>query len=269
MTMKAISVIIPSYKPGDYLKECLNSLVSQTFGHNQFEVWVVLNGCKEPYLSDINAFLTTLPADFDIHLLQTDAPGVSNARNLGLEAATGDFVTFIDDDDWVSPNFLEELYAYADPMAVVNANILSVDIAKGKTTKDPLYDYDQFLGREQTSMMRVRRLLSSACFKLIPMNMIGKRRFNTSFALGEDALFMASLTDRIRVVRFTPQDAVYYRRIRQGSAMRHHRTLRQRAENCFGLYGSYLGIYLSNPLHYNLIFFLNRLAAVSKWWFRY
>lgn len=267
--MKSISVIIPSYKPGDYLQECLNSLVHQTIGHEQFEVWVVLNGCKEPYLSDINAFLTTLPADFNVHLLQTDAPGVSNARNLGIEAATGEYATFIDDDDWVSPNFLEKLWALADPSVVVNANILSVNIAKGETTKDPLYDYDQFMGHEQTSMMRVRRLLSSACFKLIPMKMIGKRRFDTNYALGEDALFMASLTDRIRTVRFTSPDAIYYRRIRQGSAMRHHRTLRQRAVNCFGLYRSYLGIYLSDPLHYNLIFFLNRLAAVSKWWFRY
>lgn len=267
--MKAISVIIPSYKPGDYLQECLKSLVAQTLRRELFEVWIVLNGCKEPFLSDINAFLTTLPLDFDVHLLQTDAPGVSNARNLGIESATGEYVCFIDDDDWVSPNFLEELFAKADPSVVVNANILSVNIDKGQTTKDPLYDYNQFMGQEQTSMLRVRRLLSSACFKLIPMAVVGKRKFDTKYALGEDALFMASLTDRIRTIRFTPEDAVYYRRIRLGSAMRHHRTLRQRAENCFGLYGSYLGIYLSNPLHYNLLFFLNRLAAVSKWWFRY
>ena len=267
--MKPVSVIIPSYKPGEYIRQCLGSLAAQTLGREKFEVWVVLNGCREPYFSDIKAYLTTLPPDFDAHLLQTDAAGVSNARNLGLEAATGAYVCFIDDDDWVSPTFLAELYAKADAEAVVCANILSVNVLKGETVKDPLYDYDRFMEAEQTSMLRVRRLLSSACFKLIPRTVIGERRFDTGFALGEDALFMASLTDRIRAVRFTPREAVYYRRIREGSAMRRRRTLGQRARNCFSLYGSYLAIYFSHPLRYSPTFFLNRLAAVSKWWFRY
>lgn len=52
-----ISVIIPSYKPRDYLFECLDSLSCQTFPHDEFEVVLILNGCKEPYISTINSYL--------------------------------------------------------------------------------------------------------------------------------------------------------------------------------------------------------------------
>lgn len=266
--MKPISVIIPSYKPGDYLFECLNSLAAQTLEREQFEVWVVLNGCKEPFHSEISTFLSTLPPDFDVHLLQTDTPGVSNARNLGMDAATGDFLCFIDDDDWVSQNFLEAMLAIAKKTVIVNANILTINPESGETLTDILYNYEQFNGKEQTSLLRIRRILSSACFKLIPRDIIGNRRFNTRYALGEDALFMASLTDRIHSVRLTPPDVIYYRRARTNSAARKRRSIYDRAKNCFSLYGSYLAIYCSNPFRYNLLFFLNRLAAVSKWWFR-
>ena len=207
-----ISVVIPSYKPGDYLKDCLDSLAVQTLDHSQFEVILVLNGCKEPYVSKAESIIQSLPPTLQIRLIQTDVPGVSRARNMALDMVCGSYVTFIDDDDWVTPNYLESMLLMAQPGCIVNSNVLSVDVEAGITKKDVLYDYHQFHGEEQTSLLRVRSILSSACFKLIPLEMIGMRRFNTGFSLGEDALFMASLTDRIHSVRFTPPDAVYYQR---------------------------------------------------------
>lgn len=52
-----ISVIIPTYKPKAYLWECLDSLVAQTFAKKDFEVLLVLNGCLEPYRSEIEHIL--------------------------------------------------------------------------------------------------------------------------------------------------------------------------------------------------------------------
>ena len=51
-----ISVIIPSYKPQEYLWQCLDSLCSQTFPKEDFELILVLNGCKEPYYEQIKAY---------------------------------------------------------------------------------------------------------------------------------------------------------------------------------------------------------------------
>lgn len=52
-----VSVIIPTYKPGKYIEQCLKSLYSQTLSHNEFEVIIVLNGDKEPFFSKINEFI--------------------------------------------------------------------------------------------------------------------------------------------------------------------------------------------------------------------
>ena len=266
--MTEVSVIIPSYKPGNYIVDCLSSFARQTLDCSRFEVIVVLNGCGEPYLPFLQDLITERLSHVRVKLLYEEIAGVSNARNRGIEEAVGEYIAFVDDDDWVSVTYLEELLAKAEPTVLVCSNILTVDAPGGQTRKDVLFDYQKFAGNDQSSLLKVRRLLSSACFKLIPRQMIGNHRFNTHFRLGEDALFMAEISANIQQVCFTSPKAIYYRRARQGSALRSKRTFRQRAENCFSLYGAYSCVYLSNPLNYNLLFFLNRLAAVSKWWFR-
>ena len=94
-----ISVIIPSYKPQTYLWECLDSLKNQSFPKEYFEIILVLNGCNEPFYGQISLYLDNNMADYRLHLIQTDQSGVSNARNIGIEKASGDYLTFIDDDD--------------------------------------------------------------------------------------------------------------------------------------------------------------------------
>ena len=113
-----ISVIIPTYKPQDYLWECLNSLVAQTFPKEDFEVILVLNGCCEPWKSNIQQYIDARMQGMNVNYIQTDEGGVSNARNIALDFAKGDYVTFIDDDDLISPTYLEELYEKAAPDTV-------------------------------------------------------------------------------------------------------------------------------------------------------
>ena len=98
-----ISVIIPTYKPQDYFWECLDSLAAQTLEPERFEVTVVLNGCNEPYKSLIQEHISSGMQHLNVRLVQTDTPGVSNARNMGIDMANGTYLTFIDDDDYVSP----------------------------------------------------------------------------------------------------------------------------------------------------------------------
>ena len=103
-----ISVIIPSYKPQDYLWRCLDSLDGQTLAKDKFEVILVLNGCKEPYHGQILNYIEK-HKDMKIRYEQRDSDGVSFARNIGIELAEGRHLTFIDDDDYVSPRYLEAL----------------------------------------------------------------------------------------------------------------------------------------------------------------
>ena len=101
-----ISVIVPSYKPQSYTWECLDSLCNQTIDKSQYEVIVVLNGCNEPYNAVLKQYLDKHP-EINWNYIQTDTPGVSNARNIGIDIAKGEYITFLDDDDFVSPSYLE------------------------------------------------------------------------------------------------------------------------------------------------------------------
>ena len=123
-----VSVIIPTYKPGDYIWQCLNSLKDQTLSYDKYELIIVVNGCCEPYYSDILSYLDKCNQRLYATVLQTDKGGVSNARNMGLDVAKGQYVCFIDDDDWVSPIYLEGLLSAATGVdSVVVANVKNYD----------------------------------------------------------------------------------------------------------------------------------------------
>ena len=106
-----ISVIIPTYKPQAYLWECLDSLVAQTFPKEDFEIVLVLNGCTEPWKSQIQEYIDAKMKGMNVKFIHTEQGGVSNARNIALDAAQGEYVTFIDDDDYVSKTFLASSYS--------------------------------------------------------------------------------------------------------------------------------------------------------------
>ena len=99
-----ISVIIPTYKPGAYLQECIESIGQQTIAKEMFELIIVLNGCDEPYRSNINTLLDKCQGNINVRILQTDQPGVSNARNMSTDEAQGELICFLDDDEMVSAN---------------------------------------------------------------------------------------------------------------------------------------------------------------------
>lgn len=85
-----ISVIVPTYKPQAYLWKCLDSIYNQTFPKTEYELVLVLNGCNEPYNSQIKDWLSG-HSDLQVQYFQTDEGGVSNARNIAMESAGGVF----------------------------------------------------------------------------------------------------------------------------------------------------------------------------------
>ena len=119
-----ISVIIPTYKPKDYIWQCLDSLDAQTLDKRLWEVIIVLNGCSEPWETEIKQYIQSHPLT-NVRLIQTDEGGVSNARNIGLDQAKGEYIAFLDDDDYVSPTYLEALAAIATPDTIAASNTIA------------------------------------------------------------------------------------------------------------------------------------------------
>ncbi len=216
-----ISVIIPTYKPQGYIWECLDSLVVQTFPKEDFEVILVLNGCNEPYKTQIQDYLASHPS-LQVNFIHTDEGGVSNARNIALDVAKGEYVTFIDDDDYVSPSYLEELYEKASPDTVSLCYPYAFkDGNKNEQCHYYLTDvYKECIKKDFKNISsKARRFFNGPWMKLIPLSFIQDRRFDVRFKISEDTLFMFLISDKFKEVAFTSEDATYYRRFRLNSAI--------------------------------------------------
>lgn len=258
MTNK-VTVIVPTYKPGSYLWNCLDSLKDQTFPKDDFEVIVVLNGCDDPWKSEIEKYLAEGQLN-NFQLIHTLAAGVSNARNLALDAATGEYIAFIDDDDFVSPTYLEELYRRASKEVVSLCYPLS--FLDGTEDYAPYYITKEFkTGTGEYSFEKAKRYFSGPVYKLIHRDIIGDKRFDTSFKNGEDSIFMFAISDRFRNVVFTSQNAVYYRRVREGSALLRKKSKSEILKNCFNMVLAYTKIYFSHPLRYKMGFYITRILG--------
>lgn len=262
-----VSVIVPTYKPQEYIWECLNSIKNQTFAREDFELILVLNGCNEPYYSKIKDFIIQHFNGYNINFIQTDIGGVSNARNIALDIAKGEYVAFIDDDDYISPQYLEELYLQASPSIVslcypyaFNDGRPEIQLEYGLTNV-----YNKFHKRTfNTINSKARKYFSGPCMKLLHRDIIGNRRFDIRFKNGEDSIYMFLISDKIKYVRFTSSDAIYYRRYRENSAVTRKRTVSQRLVNAMKMIWEYIKIYTKNPSSYSFGFFATRILGTIK-----
>lgn len=265
--MLKISVIIPTYKPQDYLWECLESLVAQTFPKEDFEVILVLNGCMEPYKSAIENYIAEKMQGMNVNFIHTEVGGVSNARNLALDQMKGEFITFIDDDDFVSPQYLESLYEKADaetisicyPHAFKDGNVETAVHYPMRNVYDDFHDKNN-IGISS----KIWKFFSGPWMKLIPMSFIQDRRFDVRFKNGEDSLFMFLISDKFKKFAFASKDAVYYRRYREGSAVTGKRNKKSIIMNGIRLLCSTTNIWIRAPFEYNFPFFIRMSFGYVK-----
>lgn len=103
--MPTISVIVPVYKVEDYLDRCVESILSQTF--TDFELILVDDGSPDncPAMCDSWA-----KKDSRIKVIHKENGGLSDARNVGFEASCGEWISFVDSDDYIHPAMLQALY---------------------------------------------------------------------------------------------------------------------------------------------------------------
>lgn len=253
-----ISIIIPTYKPQDYLWQCLDSFAAQTLDKQMWELIVVLNGCSEPWFSQIKAYQSAHP-QLPMRIYQTDEAGVSNARNMGIDVAKGEYIGFVDDDDLVSPTYLEELARIASPDTIAASYTIAFDETRSFIPYYIEAAYQQYAPQGVMPYHKARKYFSGPCMKLIHRDIIGDRRFDTRFKVGEDALFMFLISNRMDRIAFTDTQAIYYRRIRSGSAS-HTSSKWQTIRNCVRLIRQYSRIY-ARGRGYTFSFYFTRILG--------
>lgn len=196
-----ISIVIPTYRPKNYISTCLDAICSQRNDDgviNKIHVFIVLNGEKTPYYDYLHNLSQSKSSSFiEIELIYTEVKGVSNARNIGIERSVGyDFICFIDDDDIISESYINDL-------------VVALECSKNRVAQSqrnyftlsnnlPIYEKFQKTHKKQvSSRFAMRKYLNSVCGKVYPYELIKDRRFNTKISMSEDALFLFNLSPYI------------------------------------------------------------------------
>ncbi len=125
-----ISVIVPVYKVEDYLSRCVDSILSQTY--RNIEVILVDDGSPDKCGEICDRYAQHDPR---VRVIHKENGGLSDARNAGIEIAQGQYISFIDSDDWVHPEFLESLYQLTRS---TDADIAASDFMRTSTENLPL-----------------------------------------------------------------------------------------------------------------------------------
>lgn len=100
--MPKVSIIIPVYNVESYIKKCLDSILNQTF--SDFEIICVYDESEDKTVDILKEYVEI---DNRIRLIDNEKQGISNARNLGILNAHGEYLQFVDSDDWLEPKCLE------------------------------------------------------------------------------------------------------------------------------------------------------------------
>ena len=237
ITAPLVTVVVPSHAGADRIGETLGSLAQQTMDPSMFEVVVVLNGIPDGTAERIKEFRVQHP-HLQVRTVRIPGVGAGRARNAGIAAAAGTHLTFVDDDDWVTPTFLEALAAGVEdgvvPLGVV-ADI-ATNVGDGSTH---LVEYDNYINRavavragKDVPGELLTTGLSFVAAKLVPTALARSVPFDESLRSGEDVVYWFDLFNRapfeFRIAELSA-DAAYHRSIRVGSLSR------QRASYDFGV----------------------------------
>lgn len=213
-----VSIVVPVYNAEKYLEQCLNSIQNQTY--KNFEVILVNDGSMDHSESICKGFVE---GDSRFRYFLKSNGGASSARNFGLDHVRGDFITFIDADDWVDENHLEVLINNIrennSDMAV--SSIKKFDSADNfsfrmySNQEKYLLNYNK-LNREEFLVILPKLILASNSYKISVCKLFKKElayetRFDNSLIYGEDTEFFFNLYCNMDSISYVDEVTYIYR----------------------------------------------------------
>ena len=192
--MIALSVIIPVYNSESWISRCLDSIVSQRFVE-QFETILIDDGSTDGSGAICDTYARRLP---NIRVFHTDNQGASLARKYGVEKALGQYVTFVDSDDYVKSGYLETLYRISlDTGCSIAACAVEGGSCASKQHEPQVLRFDELMPRffKYEFWGFVAKIYSRDLFLSIS--------FPTA-TISEDYYVMAQLFEKERVLAFSP-----------------------------------------------------------------
>lgn len=225
-----VSIIIPVYNVEKYLEECLESAVNQSF--KSIEIIAVNDGSTDSSLKILERYAEQYD---NIRIINQQNMGLSGARNTGLKSAKGKYVYFLDSDDYIDLNMIEECFELAENK---NLDIINFDAQvfyeKGfESDFKPNYNRSNVLKSDiYTGEKFYQYLISKNAYKASVCLSFYRRellqKYNLTFYEGithEDELFSAKAFLLAKRVTYYPK-GYFHRRVRKGSIMTQAKSLK-------------------------------------------
>lgn len=212
-----VSIIIPVYKvPLEYLRTCLDSLVSQTM--RECEFIVVSDGAPEAECSICEEYVTK---DYRFKFFRREHAGISATRNFGKAQAHGEYISFVDCDDWVESYLFKDVYDFSkkNDSDVTFWNYVVVSRQRKSPQRFSLMD-NGLLSKELLSSIKKnlffaeeKNYIGLICVfgKLYRNSLVKGLPFEENLEMGEDRIFNVQVFSKEIRVAYLNRDAYFYR----------------------------------------------------------
>lgn len=197
-----VSIIIPAYNAEKYIKKCLESVVNQTY--KNIEVIVINDGSTDNTLEIIKKYK-------DIVLIDQENAGVSASRNSGIKKSTGDYIMFVDSDDYIDLDMVEKMINISNNGKTDIIRCGYIREYKDKSVPFKMVDKSIYVDDKNVVYNKFVKdyTLSSPCCQLIKKELI-KKTFDESISMGEDYLFNLDIYTNASTFMFTNETYYHY-----------------------------------------------------------
>lgn len=255
--MDLISIIVPVYKVEKYIGECIDSILGQTY--ENFELILVDDGSPDNSSKICDKYAAK---DERIKVIHKENGGVSSARNVGLDNAKGEYITFIDSDDMVDDQYLELMYR---KIIETNADMCFCHFDRFDENKfveyienipeDLIVDfYDSRFKEFINNFFSLNgKLIGTASWRILYRSATAKKvAFNEKLKIGEDLIYVLNCILGSKSICSIP-NVLYHFRQNLGSATRLYKT--NYKENSITFYNEVVNLKYSFPKELMNVYF--------------
>lgn len=199
-----VSILLPVYNVEQYLPQCLDSVINQTY--KNLQIVLIDDGSKDGSWAIIQEYAKR---DNRIEIYHQENQGVAATRNHLLEKVKGDYVLFVDSDDWIELDMVEFL---VEKSRTKDADIVVCGMVKNDEACSEEYR-EEVMDQETTvkKFLFHKELSGSLWNKLVKTSLLQDIRFDNRISYGEDALFVWRILQKVNKVLLTDKTFYHYR----------------------------------------------------------
>lgn len=218
--MDLISVIVPVYNAEQYVDRCIESIINQTYSN--FELLLIDDGSNDKSLEICNEWSNR---DVRIQVYSKQNGGASSARNYGLDKANGEYVVFVDADDWISSKYIEFLHKAItlNDYDIVQCNLKSVENSELEQSEHVNFDFQKVREITKIEALNYRLYKVSVCAKIYRKYLFDDFKFREGAIYEDDASYYIFVYRAKKIAMLN--ETLYFYFMSSNSVMRNENTL--------------------------------------------